>query len=145
MAKQYNQMTFLYFESPEKAKELFSGLLELEMVDSLGWIYSWKIHEGSYLCAVSTECGTQDLGPLGDGIVISLVVEELDEYHRRFKENGHYRVSEIREFYDAGLRLFSFRGPQNFVFELREFFDPRLRKLYGKCVPPAQKFSDREG
>lgn len=130
MANTYNQLTFLYLDNPVEVKDLFSKILGLELVDNLGWIYSWKVNEGTYICAVSTPCGTQEIQSRGSGTIVSLVVEDLDEMYRSIQASGRYPVSEIREFYDTGLRLFSLKGPQGLVLELRQFQDARLGGLY---------------
>lgn len=124
-----SQITFLYFKEYDIACEFISNILELEEVYDPGWAKVWRSTGDAYIGAVKSESGSISSTNSG-GTLISLTVRNVDELYNSFKNKKVESLSEIKSFDDIGLRSFFFKGPEGYDFEIQEFTNPELVKLF---------------
>lgn len=124
-----SQITFLYFNEYDQACQFFSDVLALETVYDPGWAKVWRTTGDSYIGAVKANEGSIDISKKG-GTLISLTVSDVDTLHKLFKNKAVIDLSEIKFFDDIGLKSFFFKGPEGYDFEIQEFTNTDLRKLF---------------
>lgn len=124
-----SQITFLYFKEYEQACEFFSEVLELETAYDPGWAKVFSSTGNAYLGAVKASDGSINSRHHG-GSLISLTVQNVDEMYEKFKNKAVDQLSEIKYFEDIGLKSFFFKGPEGYDFEIQEFINADLRKLF---------------
>lgn len=64
------------------------------------------------------------------GILISLTVNNLEGLYEIYKNRALTNLSEIRHLEDIGLKPFFFKGPESYDFEIQEFTNLDLMKLF---------------
>ena len=124
-----SQITFLYFNDYETGCEFLESVLELEPVYDPGWAKVYRSVGDAYIGAVKAKDGSID-GSKKGGVLISLTVENVDNYYKKFKELKVTDLSEIKHFDDIGLRSFFFKGPEGYDFEIQEFLNKDLKELF---------------
>lgn len=123
-----SQISFMYFEYYETAKEFFENTLELKMVYDPGWACVYEITDGAFIGAVNSKKGSVKYSCKG-GMLISITVTNIEEVYNNLsgKLDG---LTDIKEIESVGLRSFFFKGPEGYDFEIQEFMREDLKKLF---------------
>ncbi len=124
-----SQITFLYFEHYEKGCQFLEETLELEPVYDPGWAKVYRTVSNAYIGAVKADDGSIKSSAKG-GTLLSLTVQNVDELYPEFQKKAVDQLSEIKHFEDIGLKSFFFKGPEGYDFEIQEFKNETLRKLF---------------
>lgn len=124
-----SQITFLYFNDYHAGCEFLENILELKAVYDPGWAKVYRTVGDAYIGAVKAKDGSID-GRHKGGVLISLTVENIDNYYKKFQSLKVTDLSEIKHFDGIGLRSFFFKGPEGYDFEIQEFLNKELKKLF---------------
>ncbi len=124
-----SQITFLYFDDMPKARRFFLKTLGLEQVFDLEWVAIFKVFGNAYLGAVDASRSSIKVVHRG-GSLISLTVDDVTFWHKKIKKAPLEHVTEIKAIEEIGLKSFFFKGPEGYDFEIQEFTNPDLKKLF---------------
>jgi predicted enzyme related to lactoylglutathione lyase len=124
-----SQITFLYFNDYKAGCTFLEEVLTLETVYDPGWAKVYRSVGDAYIGAVNSKEGSID-GQKKGGVLISLTVDNIDNYYEHFKTLNVTDLSEVKHFDDIGLRSFFFKGPEGYDFEIQEFLNPTLKELF---------------
>jgi len=130
-----SSITFLYFDDLSATRRFFESVLCLEQVLDQTWAVIWRTGRCSFLGAVDSQKGSISATVRG-GVLVTLVVEDIEHWHREIKtfENVETaqvsRVTPIKENSELELKSFFFKGPEGYDFEIQEFTEPEIRKLF---------------
>lgn len=130
MERFISQITFQYYEDLEKATEFFERVLNLEKVYDPEWAMVYKVAEKAYIGAVDAKLGSIESRIRG-GTLVSLTVKDIMPFYETIKgEILVTNVSDIKIFDDIGVKSFFFRGPDGYEFEIQEFTNPEIERLF---------------
>ena len=130
MERFISQITFQYYEDLEKATEFFERVLNLEKVYDPEWAMVYKVAEKAYIGAVDANLGSIESKVRG-GTLVSLTVKDIMPFYESIKgETLVTDVSEIKIFDDIGVKSFFFKGPDGYEFEIQEFTNPEIERLF---------------
>lgn len=124
-----SQITFLYFEEYEKAKNFFTEVLRLELVFDPGWAAVFRVSKDAFIGAVDVKNSSIELKEKG-GTLISITVEDLSSWYELLKDEKTLKLTEIKTFEDISLKSFFFKGPEGYDFEIQEFYKKELKQLF---------------
>ena len=124
-----SQITFLYFHDMPKAKQFFFKTLGLEQVFDLNWVAIYRTSGSAFLGAVDASRASIKVIHRG-GALISLTVDDVDSWHRKIKKAPLEHITAVKAIEEIGLRSFFFKGPEGYDFEIQEFTNPELKKMF---------------
>ena len=124
-----SQITFLYFEDLDKAREFFEEILQLEKVFDPQWACVWRTGKDAFIGGVDARKGSIEVKCRG-GLLISLTVKNIEKEYERLKKYKLNDMTEIKYFEDIKLKSFLFIGPDGYNFEIQEFTEEKYRELF---------------
>lgn len=125
-----SNITFLYFNDLPAAKEFFSETLGLSVAYDPGWACVYRLKDKSFLGAVDNAAGSIRVDSTGS-VLISLTVSNIHEVHQALQRaKGVEGLSPIKQVKDMALESFFFTGPEGYHFEVEQFTDGELQKLF---------------
>jgi len=124
-----SQITFLYFEHYQKAKEFFTNVLKLELVFDPGWASVFRTSGNAFIGAVDITKSSVDVKEKG-GTLISITVEDLSSWYNHLKKESTFVLTKIKTFEDIHLKSFFFKGPEGYDFEIQEFQNKSLNLIF---------------
>lgn len=130
MEKFVSQITFQYYDDLEKANDFFERVLNLKKVYNPDWAMVYKVAEKAYIGAVDAKLGSIESKVRG-GTLVSLTVKDIMPYYESIKGEALVTdVSDIKIFDDIGVRSFFFKAPNGYEFEIQEFTNPEIERLF---------------
>ena len=124
-----SQITFLYFYDMPEARQFFLKTLGLEQVFDLDWVAIFRVSGNAFLGTVDASRASIKVIHRG-GMLISLTVDDVDSWHKKIKKASLEHVTEVKSIEEIGLRSFFFKGPEGYDFEIQEFTNPALKKMF---------------
>ena len=125
-----SNITFLYFNDLEAAKQFFEEVLGLEKAYDPGWAAVYRLRDKAFLGAVDNHSGSIQVTST-DSVLISLTVDNIEEVHESLKgSRGVEGLSEIKQVKDLALKSFFFTGPEGYHFEVEQFTSGALSELF---------------
>ena len=122
----YGSITFFYYKDLRKANTFYGETLEFTKVIDVDFAHVYKICENVHIGLVDGEKGS--IRPSSEKpVMLSLFVEDLDEWYRQIKEKG-IDISEPSRPAYLDMRVSFFKDPEGYIIELLEW----LKKPYGK-------------
>ena len=113
-------ITFTYYKDIEKAAEFYGEKLGFELVMNREWVKIFKIGSDSHIGLVDAEKGY--LKPQKDKpVMLSVFVEDVDEWHRRLLEKGVETNHPPQKSGDIDMRGFLTWDPEGYVVEFLIF------------------------
>jgi predicted enzyme related to lactoylglutathione lyase len=120
----------MYFDDLKVATHFFEEVLKLEKVYNPEWAAVYKVADKAFVGAVDANLGSIESNIRG-GTLVSLTVDDVKPYYEALKDEELLTdISEIREFKDIGVRSFFFKGPNGYDFEIQQFTNPNIEKLF---------------
>ncbi len=124
------QVTFLYFDDIGEAADFLEGVLGLERVYDIGWCYIWRTAEKAFVGACDQKRIRFEIHGK-DGVMISLSVRDVAEVRERILQSVYGDgLPEIAIDTEVPLKSLIFKGPGGYLFEIMEFTDEELLKLF---------------
>ena len=126
-------MTFIYFHDFEAGKKYINDVFELETAHDYGFAYVWKVGNQGYLSAVQAGEGYAGVRIPANGekgVLVSLTVENSEEWYNKLKAKNVPNMTELEYHEDIELRGFFIEGPEKYNFEIQEFMNPEMRKMF---------------
>jgi len=124
-----SQISFLYFKEYDKAVDFLGNTLGLELVFDPGWAAVFRTSKDAFIGAVDEVKGSIEVEVKG-GTLISITVENVHDWYEKLKKETGLTLTEIKTFEDIGLKSFFFKGPEGYDFEIQEFYNEELRKIF---------------
>lgn len=124
-----SQITFMFFEDFNNACKFFNDVLGLEEILDQGWVRVWRTSQTAYVGATDIKSGSITVKERG-GTLISLTVNDVFGWYDRLKPFKLKEMTAVKVLEDIGLRSFFFKGPEGYDFEIQEFMNPDLKKLF---------------
>jgi len=116
------QITFLRVGDLEVSAAFYEEGLGLELVLDQGGCRIYEAGKNAYLGI----CRLNDPGPVGQesGVIYTLVVEDVDGWHRYLVEHGLEPEAEPQLNQEYGIYHFFLRDPDGYLLEFQRFQDP---------------------
>lgn len=124
-----SQITFLYVDDLPEAIEFFDRVLGLEKVYDPGWSVVWRSGQQAFIGAVDASKGSIPVRERG-GFLISLTVTNIEEVRAHLEQFGRFELTPIKMVKDIGLKSFFFKGPGGYDFEIQQFTDEALCRIF---------------
>lgn len=125
-----SNITFLYFNDLDAAKEFFSQTLGLSVAYDPGWACVYRLRDKAFLGAVDNAAGSIKVDSTSS-VLISLTVSNLHQAHQALQgAKGVEGLSPIKQVKDMALESFFFTGPEGYHFEVEQFTDGELSELF---------------
>jgi len=112
-------ITFLYVEDLEASDRFYSGILGLRLVVDQGSCRIFRVAADAYLGVCERPGRT---GP--EGLIVTLVSEEVDSWHDRLTALGVPVEQEPRRSDLYGVYHAFYRDPDGYLVEIQRFRDP---------------------
>ena len=123
------QITFLYFDDMPAACDFFANTLGLPLTCDQGWSKIYQLAPTAFVGAVDRSRGACK-ATTRDGALTTLIVTDFDEMCNRVKEKGYEFDRPPHHAADINVNTMMFYGPEGYKFEVEEFLDPELRKIF---------------
>ena len=124
-----SQITFLYFADIKPAHDFFAGVLGLETVEEQSFARIYRVADRAFIGAVSGERGFHRPQEKS-AVLVTLMVNDVQAWFEKITASGMKIMRPMMEHKDINIRCFFFEGPGGYSFEIQEFLDPRLRKMF---------------
>ena len=125
-----SNITFLYYSNMEEARRFFEETLGLPVAYDPGWAVVYRLRDKAYVGAVDVSEGSISVAARG-GVLISLTVSNIEEVHAQLAGAfGVEGMSEIKQVKEMALKSFFFTGPEGYKFEVEQFSDGELNKIF---------------
>jgi catechol 2,3-dioxygenase-like lactoylglutathione lyase family enzyme len=113
-------ITFIYVKDLEITSQFYEKVMEFPLVLDQGKCRVVKIAGDTYLgyCAVS------DRARGGEGVLLTLVTSQVDEWFEHLKDNGVNVLGEPKVNPEYGIYHFFFLDPDGYKLEIQQFDDP---------------------
>ena len=120
----HQQVTFLYTDDLEKSSAFYRDILELEFALDQGSCHIYKLSPTSFIGV----CSLADRPTSPVGVTLSLVVEDVDAFHRALVGKGvsFERAPAYSEQFDVYSCLFF--DPNGYRIEIQEFRDSKWKR-----------------
>lgn len=113
---------FFYYKDLEKALKFYREALELELAIDQGWCKILKINDSAYLGLVDEKKGS--LRAVEEkGALLTLVVENVDDWHKKLQEKGVPGLTPIFLNEEIGVYGFFFLDPEGYKIEIQKFLE----------------------
>ena len=112
-------ITFLYVEDLEASDRFYSGILGLPLLVDQGSCRIFLVAADAYL-GVCERSGRAS----PEGLIITLVSEEVDAWHDRLTALGVPAEQEPRQNDHYGVYHAFYRDPDGYLVEIQRFLDP---------------------
>lgn len=115
------QVTFVYTPEPEESWRFYAEMLGLEMVLDQGQCRIYRTGKNAFL-------GVCGCGPerkiLADGIILTLVSDDVDGVYERLKAKGAHIAEEPKLNPRFNIYHFFLKDPAGYLLEVQTFNDP---------------------
>ncbi len=119
MSKFDQFVTFLYTRDLEASSRFLSETLGLQLVLDQGRCRIYRVAPHSYLGV----CECEEVASTS-GIIVTLVSNDVDEWHRRLRVEGVPIEKPPSHNPDYDIYHMFFRDPNGYLFEIQRFLDP---------------------
>jgi catechol 2,3-dioxygenase-like lactoylglutathione lyase family enzyme len=126
-----SQITFLYVHDLETAVSFFEETMGFEVADDQGWAKIYRSGNESFLGIVSGEHAFKQPQP-ESAVLVTLVVDDVPAWYEYLKDKGVKITRELQDRPDNQVRCFFFEGPGGYSFEIQEFLNPKIAKIFHK-------------
>ena len=126
MKKPYAAIVFLSYESLEPGERFYGELLGFPLVEDQGWAKVYRIHDTSYVGIVESKRASMP-GALGEGTLLSIVVEDVDVWYERLKTEPSIEILNAPQMVGE-LPVYSFflKDPAGYAVETQAFTEPQI-------------------
>ncbi len=124
-----SQITFLYFKDLKEPSIFFEDVLGFEVADDQGFAKIYKAPGGAFIGVVEEAKG-HCLAPLEKNVLITLVTDDVHEWHGRLKNAGVAIEAPPKIQEEANVECFFFEGPGGYAFEIQRFLSPEIAKIF---------------
>lgn len=115
-----SQICFIYVKDLEISRSFYEGVLGLELILDQGSCRIVKIAGDAYLGYCSVPSHQQG----GEGVLITLVADDVDAWYRHLSEKGVLLLEPPRENPQYGIYHFFLYDPDGYKLEIQAFIDP---------------------
>jgi catechol 2,3-dioxygenase-like lactoylglutathione lyase family enzyme len=113
-------ITFCYTRDLEATAEFYETVIGLELALDQGGCRIYRVASNSYLGFCQ-----RDSDPGRDGIILTLVTDDVDGWYERLREHGVSIEQEPRRNPDYLIYHFFFRDPSGYLLEIQRFENPK--------------------
>ena len=124
-----SQITFLYFKELKPAAAFFEDMMGFEIVDDQGWACLYRICGNAYIGAVSGEKAFHQPQEK-NAVLVTLAVDDVPGWYEYLKSRQVKILREMEDRKDNQVRCFFIEGPGGYAFEIQEFLNPAMAKIF---------------
>ena len=119
-----SQITFIYVKDLEESRLFYEDLLGFKLVHDQGSCRIVKTAEGAYL----GYCSVKGRKRGGEGVLLTLVADNVDEWYRILKEREVSLLNPPRHNPEYGIYHFFFLDPDGYQWEIQKFDDENWKE-----------------
>jgi predicted enzyme related to lactoylglutathione lyase len=128
-----SQITFLYFKDLQPAITFFEDVMGFEVVDNQGWARLYRVAGNAFVGAVSGEKAFHQPQEKS-AVLVTLAVDDVPGWYEYIKGKGIKILREMEDRKDNQVRCFFIEGPGGYAFEIQEFLNPEIAKMFHQDV-----------
>ena len=125
--KPHAQISFYYYDNLEEAADFYENILGFELVQDQKMARLYRTSSHSFFGIVDGSKGHLRSLP-ESAVLLTLVVDDVYEWHSFLKEKGVEGLSEVKKGVNAE-SLF-FKDPAGYAIEVQRFLDPEVAKRF---------------
>jgi len=130
MISPYAGITFLTYEDMEAGDHFYREVLGLPLIEDQGWAKVYRIHGASHVGIVEARRGPVER-PVGSGTLLSLVVEDVDAWYERLKDEPSIEIlGEPAMVFDIPVYSFFLTDPAGYRIEIQAFTNLETRDKF---------------
>jgi len=114
-------ITFLYYKDLEKAASFYQKTMGFELVIDQSWAKIYKVTDRAHIGIVDEKRGYHKASS-AKPVMVTLVVPNVDAWHRYLKHKGAKLLTEPHDIRELGIRAFLLEDPEGYVLEIQRFF-----------------------
>jgi len=119
-------ITFFYYDDIDEASRFYGETMGFEKVLDVGFAQLYKVYDGVHVGLVDGSRGSMKPAE-HKSVMLSLFVEDVEEWYRRFKDSGLELSPPIEPDY-LEMKVLIFKDPEGYTLELLQW----LKKPYGQ-------------
>jgi len=132
MKDPYASITFLTYEDMKAGDHFYREVLGLPLIEDQGWAKVYRIHGSAHVGIVEARRGPVEK-PAGSGTLLSIVVEDVDAWHERLKDEPSIEIlGPPAMVLDILVYSFFLEDPAGYRIEIQAFTDPETAERF-KC------------
>lgn len=126
----YASITFLTYEDLEAGIHFYGETLGLPLIEDQGWAKVYRISGSACVGLVSSRGRTPEK-PVGSGVLLSIVVDDVDAWYERLRDEPNIRIASEPAMV-PGIPVYSFflRDPADYRIEIQAFTDVDTKKQF---------------
>ncbi len=114
-------ITFFYYRDLDSVIPFYRDVLGLQLEVDQGWSKIFAVHSGqSYVGLVDETAGSMSATD-EKGVLLTLVVDDVDAWHRHMQQHGVAGVTEPTMHEGIGVYCFFCRDPEGYSIEIQKF------------------------
>jgi len=124
-----SQITFLYYRDLDRAACFYEDVLKFPICDDQQSAKIYRVSSNSFIGIVDERkghCRAQEM----NAVLITFVVNDVDEWYEYLKNCGVKLLSEIQEPEFFPVRCFFFEDPEGYQYEVQKFLQPETAKKF---------------
>jgi lactoylglutathione lyase len=126
-------ITFLTYEDMDAGDHFYREVLGLPLIEDQGWTKVYRIHGAAHVGIVEARRGPVER-PVGSGTLLSLVVEDVDAWYERLKNEPSIEVlNEPSMVLDIPVYSFFITDPAGYRIEIQAFTNPNTKARFKSC------------
>ncbi|MFP4200419.1 MAG: VOC family protein [Clostridia bacterium] len=115
-------ITFLYYTDLDPVVPFYRDVLGLDLQIDQGWAKIFRLNDRAYVGLVDESRGSMTATG-GEGVLLTLVVEDVDAWYRHMRDNGVTIVTPPTTHEDIGVYCFFAEDPGGYRIEIQKFLD----------------------
>jgi catechol-2,3-dioxygenase len=120
-------ITFFYYEDINAVAPFYERVLGFELVLDQGLARIYRVAQNSFFGIVDENRGHLRHQEMS-AVLLTIVTQDVEDWHSRLKELGIPALSEIR--HGTYCDHFFFEDPAGYAIEVQRFRDPEVAKLF---------------
>lgn len=114
------QVTFLYCRDLEKTSRFYQDAFGFHLALDQGSCRIFQVAANSFIGF----CQREDLAPLKDGVIFTLVTEQVDAWYKKLIDKGVQIEKPPAENSNYNIYHMFLRDPDGYLIEIQRFLDP---------------------
>jgi len=136
MTNPYASITFLTYEDMKAGDHFYREVLGFPLIEDQGWAKVYRIHNCAHVGIVEARRGPVEK-PVGSGTLLSIVVEDVDAWHERLKDEPSVEIlGPPAMVLDIPVYSFFFKDPAGYHVEIQAFKETKTVEKFRSSIPP---------
>lgn len=124
-----SQITFLYYQELDKARDFYQEILGLSLVEDQGWAKIYRVNGTAFVGLVDEAHGSLRAQP-ENAVMLTFVVDDVRGWYDYLREKGVKIRQEYGRAETIQIEYFFAEDPGGYVLEFERFLKPELAAVF---------------